>query len=97
MQSGDNMTGTATLDQYDCKRFAVSLPVANELRVFSGKARYSVDADLGPILRIEIEAPGDSGFAIIVEQSRWEGAITPDANFGCDFFLAPALSSKAIS
>lgn len=79
----------ASLVDYDSKRFAVCLPLENQPHIFRGLAQYAQDTDLGPILRIEIASPGETGFAIIVEQARWQGSITPDREHGCDFFLNP--------
>lgn len=89
------MSAAASLGQYDRKRFAVSLPVADEYRIFNGDARYCVDAELGPILKIDIKGPGEyDDFAIVVEQSRWKGVIRPDVQFGCDYYFSPALGSN---
>ena len=50
-----------------------------------GAARYERDDVLGNVLRIEIEGnlPGNPHMLLV--EDEWNGLITPDTQYGCDF------------
>jgi hypothetical protein len=52
-----------------------------------GTARFQRDDDLGNILRIAIDGDFAGNPEIIVCENEWNGLITRDVRYGCDFCL----------
>ena len=75
-----------SLDQLDQRNVAVQLRIRSRPRVFRGWSTFHAVTDLGPILRIAIDSPGEP-LEIILQERKWRGRIDCDERFGCDFFL----------
>lgn len=76
------------LGPFDAKRVALVLHHLDWRRVVRGLATYEQDPVYGAVLRIT--APEDSdnpGFEpeFIFQEETWDGIITPDNQFGCDY------------
>lgn len=52
-----------------------------------GTAHFQRDDDLGNILRITLDGDLPGNPEIIVSEGEWNGLITSDSHYGCDFCL----------
>jgi hypothetical protein len=76
--------------QYHGKRIAVVLMHRNQAMMFWGAGRYEDDAQLGPVLRIQLNrdrSPAETD--VIISEREWCGRVVPDTLYGCDFCFIP--------
>ena len=70
------------------KRVAVALDHPERRHVLvHGQAVYEQDPLLGRVLRIELEAPGSGGTALLVAERHFRGPLYSGRRFGCDYLL----------
>ena len=81
---GKSLPEAKGFKRYDGHRFAIVLPALRD-RSFRGTACYQLDDSLGPVLRIRIEGDVLGDPEILLVERDWNGLITEDSQYGCDF------------
>lgn len=79
-----------SLSEFAKKRVALILRRLDWWCVVRGTASYELDPVLGGVLRITPSAEFTESAAepeFILQEETWDGTITPDEQFGCDFSL----------
>ncbi len=66
------------------KKASVTLPIRDRVVTVVGWARCETDSELGNIVRIAI---ADKSADIVIQSSRWDGTVSPNANSDCDFVV----------
>jgi hypothetical protein len=75
----------STLAELDRKSVAVELVVKGGDRLLFGHGVYEADAKHGS--RLRIQSSGNSGCALEICESLWNGTIHCGKPYGCDFLL----------
>ena len=70
--------------QYDGRRFVFVAPQF-KWGLLRGTARYERDDLLGNVLRIPVEGDSPGKPEIVLAEDDWNGLITKDAQYGCDY------------
>jgi hypothetical protein len=71
-------------ERFDGVRFAIVMPQVRR-EPFRGVARYERDDLLGNVLRIAVDGKSPGNPEILLTEDDWQGLITPDAKYGCDY------------
>ncbi len=78
------------ISMYDGKRMAVVFRVGGHARVAYGRVVCDEDRDLGPVLRVQMEADGHDSpgqTTLILQKDSLEGVLRADDQYGCDLRL----------
>lgn len=79
------------LSQFHEKRIALILPIKGKNTTCCGTASFARDEFLGNVLRIRIDAAhGEGTPEILLSEQEWDGNITRDTEFGCDYCFRPS-------
>ena len=83
------------LSRFHDKRIALILPIKGRNTACCGTACFGRDDLLGNVLRIRIdaahgEANNEGNPEILLSEHEWDGEISRDTEFGCDFCFRPS-------
>ena len=67
------------------------LPIKGRFAICRGAAQFGRDDYLGNVLRIRIDAAnGEGNPEILLAEREWDGEISRDTEYGCDFCFRPS-------
>ena len=73
-------------------RMRVACLITGARRVFSGRAEYAYDWELGNVLRVRPETDSSSwdegNIEMVIQEREWAGEIVRDQWYSCDYILA---------
>lgn len=79
------------LAQFHDKRIAFVLPIKGHFAICCGAAHFGRDDYLGNVLRIRIDsAHGEGNPEILLSEREWDGEISRDTEYGCDYCFRPS-------
>jgi hypothetical protein len=79
------------LSRFHDKRIALILPIQGASTACCGLAHFGRDELLGNVLKIRVDAAhGEGNPEILLSEHEWDGEISLDTEFGCDYCFRPS-------